>query len=58
MELRQRIEQKLGVARQQQETVEAGPVWSYWHGYIRACERILEDITDIGCREHEKSVKA
>ena len=53
MELRRRIEKSLERARRVQEAVEPGPVWSYWHGYIKACECILEEITDLGIREFE-----
>lgn len=53
MKLRQRVERKLQLARQQQDATEPGSVWAYLHGYITACERILEDITDLGIREFE-----
>ncbi len=53
MELRRRVERKLQLARQQQDATEAGEVWAFLHGYITACERVLEDITDLGIREFE-----
>lgn len=53
MELRRRIEERLAVARRNAEATTEGKEWSYLHGYIEACEHILEDITDLGIREFE-----
>lgn len=53
MELRRRVEKRLAAAQEQQDAAPAGTVWAYLHGYITACERILEDITDLGIRAFE-----
>jgi len=55
MEMRRNIEERLNHAQQRQAVFEQenGSKALWWAGYIHACEAILEDITDAGCREFE-----